>query len=121
MKKVSESAHQRAVLDWASNYRQLDWLHAIPNGAVLAGDARKRAIQMSNLKAQGLKTGVADLFLPLPVSPYHGLYIEMKTKGGKQSDRQSEFEDFCTLVGYKYVLCYSSIEAIEQIRGYAGI
>ena len=50
----------------------------VPNGTQLAGTGQRRAIQMANLKVQGLRPGVSDLVIAYPVNGYHGAYIEMK-------------------------------------------
>lgn len=107
----------------------LQWMHAIHNQG--HGDKIRGGIA----KAEGVKAGVADLFLPVPskilytsgfpsVYPgvYHGLYIEMKrANAGKQSDVQGNFEKFVRLMGYQYKLCYGWVSAanavIEYIHG----
>lgn len=98
----------------------LQWMHAIHNQG--HGDKIRGGIA----KAEGVKAGVADLFLPMPAATwsthYHGLYIEMKrANAGKQSDVQSDFEKFVRIMGYQYKLCYGWISAanavIEYIHG----
>lgn len=77
---------------------ELAWMHAIPNGGSRGDDAKSRAMQGAKLKAEGVKKGVLDVFLPLPMkltscgptdgyvpTRYHGLYIEMKRK---QTDKE---------------------------------
>jgi hypothetical protein len=117
---MSEHAEQVAVIQW---YRMqypkyAKCLFSIPNGAHLAGDARLRAIKMNNLKASGLVPGVSDLFLMIPKSNWHGLFIEMKVKGGKLSDSQKEFMGLATLMGYQAVVCYGFDEAKDAITEY---
>lgn len=98
---------------------ELEWLHAIPNGG--KRDARTAAL----LKAEGLRSGVADVFLPVPrIAPsgyvsYCGLYIEMKKpKGGVQSPEQKAFEAHCNANHYVYRLCKSWREAADTIKDY---
>ncbi len=69
-----------------------DFAYMVPNGTNLAGTGKRRAIQMANLKSQGLRTGVSDLVIAYPTyqEGYHGMgggadatgyfgaYIEMK-------------------------------------------
>lgn len=116
---MTENQHQKALFDWAAIYDELKWMHSIPNGAVLAGDRKKRAIQMSSLKATGLKPGVWDVFLPLPKHGYHGLYIEMKVGKNKLSDLQHEFGDYVHKNGYLTATCYDWEEAKQVITEYA--
>ncbi len=67
-----ESAQQVALFCWASKpqtreqYPGLRWLHHIPNGGARGDSARSAAIVGARLKAEGVKPGVCDLFLPVP-------------------------------------------------------
>jgi len=93
-------------------------LFAIPNGAHLAGSERQRAIQARRLKDEGAVSGVADLFLSVPSSDYHGFYIEMKTQTGKQTENQKQFEQSVTAQGYKYAICRGVDEFMSLINEY---
>jgi hypothetical protein len=103
----------------------LKWFHAIPNGGA-RGDGRSGAIRGGHLKAEGVRSGVADTFLPLPRGGYAGLYIELKkptekpkVKGkGGLSDEQLEFRDYVQSAGYGWVVCYSWREAADVLRMY---
>lgn len=121
MTELSESQHQRKLFKWAKDYDILKWMHSIPNGAVLAGNRSKRAIQMNTLKAEGLKPGVWDVFLPVPLNGYHGLYVEMKVGKNKLSENQESFGQFVHEQGYLTHTCYSWEEAKYAIQAYTGI
>ena len=117
---MSEHTEQVALIQW---YRMqypkyAKCLFSIPNGAHLAGDARLRAIKMNNLKASGLVPGVSDLMLMIHKGGWHGLFIEMKVKGGKLSDSQKEFMTVATAMGYQAVVCYGFNEAKDAINNY---
>lgn len=45
----------------------LEWFHAIPNGGSRGDDDKSRKIRGAQLKAEGVRQGVADTFLPWPV------------------------------------------------------
>ena len=92
---------------------ELGLLYAIPNGG-------KRAIKTAiALKAQGVKSGVPDMCLPVARGGYHGLYIELKRqKGGVVSETQKSWITALNTQGYKAIICHGAEEAIEQIRGY---
>jgi hypothetical protein len=77
---------------------ELIWLFAIPNG----GDRNR--IVAANLKAEGVKSGVADLLLPVARQGYHGFFIEMKNARGQQSTSQKDFEAFVSREGYLYAV-----------------
>lgn len=114
-----EDLEQKAVISWSLYFPELKWLYAVPNGAFLAGNKLQRAKQMKRLKAQGLKVGVSDLFLPVARQGYHGMYIEMKRrKGGVVSDDQKEFHDDMIKEGYRCVVANGCEEAIRYISDY---
>lgn len=87
--KISEHQAQAALVAWAAlhetTYPELRLLFAIPNAA-------KRSFKLAAvMKAEGLKSGVPDLCLPVSRCGYSALFIEMKTEGGKVSDDQQFF------------------------------
>lgn len=130
-KSGTEHGEQSALFCWAGlnlwRFPVLRWLHAIPNGGSRGDDAKSRAIRGGQMKAEGVKTGVADVFLPIPKGGYHGLYIEMKkpnqrpvkkTSKGGLSDEQILFAEFCYEHGYGWKVCYTWLEAVETIIAY---
>ena len=88
-KNGSEQGHQVALFVWASQnypvYPCLRLMYHIPNGG------KRDKITAANLKAAGVKAGVPDLCLPVPIGPWHGLYIELKAPGKGASDEQLEY------------------------------
>lgn len=67
-------------------------LFAIPNGGA------RTQFGGAILKAEGMLAGTPDLFL----MAQPGVFIEMKTEKGKQSDEQKKFEAMALKMGYKY-------------------
>lgn len=120
----TEHGEQAAVFCWAAMNRQrfpdLRWMHAIPNG----GD-RKVSVAAS-LKAEGVKGGVADIFLPVPryANGYMaeaGLYIEMKRANGVPSNvshQQLDFGAFVTLKGFHWYVAFGWQQAAALIEAY---
>lgn len=105
----------------------LEWLHAIPNGGARGDNKKSQAIRGGQLKAEGVRSGVPDVFLPWPIPGWHGLYIEMKkpdqkpkrsTSKGGMSDEQIKFRDYARSVGFAHATCYSWKEATEMLRSY---
>lgn len=127
--RISEHSEQVTVIEWKNwnihNYPELKWLHAIPNGSKLPYSRDKYGNRYSkeakHLITEGLTSGIADLYLPVPRSKYHGLYIEMKAQGGKPTPQQEEFLYFVSLQGYKAVICYGAEDAIETIENYLNL
>ena len=118
---MSEHAEQVAVIDWCFAmtriYPGLDLIFAIPNGAMLGG-GRIGAIRANSLKAEGMRPGVCDLFLPVARGKWHGMFLEMKTQIGKLSENQEEFIAGVEAQGYFTAVCYGADEAIEQLTFY---
>ena len=92
----------------------LKWVHAIPNGG------ERNIAVASRLKAEGVKSGVADVFVPVAVQPWHGLYLEFKKrKGGRVRDSQSDFSrDIERVNCYKYFLVREWREGVELVKRY---
>lgn len=97
----AESRLQSACVTWFRlQYPKLALhLFAIPNGGA------RSAVTGAILKAEGVRRGVADLFLMVPTDKYHGLFIEMKVAKGRQSPEQLAFEADCAIMRYSYALC----------------
>lgn len=93
-------------------------LFAIPNGAKLAGTPWQRAKTWKRFEAEGALPGAADLFLAIPSGDLAGLFIEMKTKQGRQSDTQAAFEAGVVAAGYGYAMPRSLDEFIRIVRQY---
>lgn len=129
--RISESAEQQKVVQWWGMYCGtvgLDerLLMASQSGAVLAGDAKHRAIQVARLKREGWRPGVPDLFLALPmatdqhgrVTLFNGCWIELKALDGCASVVQIEYVTLLRKVGYNAVISHGADEAIRAIKAY---
>lgn len=117
--KRSEATEQETVISWceynALRYPELDLIYHIPNGG-----SRNR-MEAANLKRQGVKAGVPDLNLPVPMNGFHGLFIEMKFGKNKTTKKQAEWLEQLQKQGYKTAVCYGAYEAIDTIKQYLGI
>lgn len=107
-RRQPEHDEQVAVIQWAelsvAKYPALRWLYAVPNGG-----ARHPAVA-GKLKAEGVKRGVPDLVLPVPLGSFHGAYVEMKRPGSSPSDvsaEQREWGEHLSKAGYAYCLARS--------------
>lgn len=112
-----EAQSQRAVLTWwkyachALKCAEV-LLFSVPNGGY------RRTREAALLKLEGCRAGAPDLLLLVPVAPYHGMVLEMKAPGGKESEEQKTFLGELIAQGYKVVVAYSTEEAIQAITGY---
>ena len=75
-------------------------------------------IQGGVLKGLGLKKGIPDMFLALPINGKPGLYIEMKNEKGTLQKEQIKYQKLLTDVGYSWELCRSLDDFIEIIEQY---
>lgn len=109
---------------------ELQWLHAIKNAG--HGDA----IRGARNAAEGIKPGVPDMFLPVPIwvadplsdlrSLKYGLYIELKRpkSNGKNKgivgNDQTPWMQYLSSVGYAVDVCYGWVEAKDALLKYLG-
>jgi hypothetical protein len=115
-----ESLEQEMVFYWAraneKAHPELKWLHSSLNGV------RLRPMQAVRAKKQGMKKGIADIFLPVKRDKFSGLYIELKRlKGSTTSLEQKEFLRFVRDQGYFAEICLGANEAIKLIKKYLEI
>ena len=116
METMSESEEQQALFVWArlmqGKYPALKLMYHIPN------EGKRSKACAGRMAAEGLKAGVPDICLPAPAGKYHGLYIELKAKGGKISPLQKEWLIALAEQGYVTALCYGWQDAMEIITRY---
>ncbi len=116
--KITTSEHQEQCLifEWAylnrMKHPELNLMFAIPNGS------NKSITQAVKFKREGLKSGVPDIFLPHAVTPFHGLFIELKAKGGKLSEGQKQWLQNLKSQGYFATVCIGSSSAISTLKKY---
>lgn len=82
---------------------------AVPNGG------SRNAIEAARMKQSGTLAGVSDLIV---IGNKSMLFVEMKTKTGRQSDKQKQFQQDIERLGYQYVICRSLSEFIEAITAW---
>jgi len=112
----AEHRAQVAVVRFATLARQefpeLELLFAIPNGG------HRNVVVAKKLKAEGVRAGVPDLFLPVARGRFHGLFIEMKVKPNRPSPEQTELMAQLEKQGFGVGVCYTSAEAEAVLREY---
>lgn len=115
----TESVEQQRLFMWArmesAAHPELEWLYHIPN------EGKRSRITGARLKAEGLKTGVPDICLPIPRNGLHGLYIELKReRGSRVTPDQLKWIEELARQGYQAAVCLGADEAMELIRRYLG-
>lgn len=140
-KTGKEDGEQSALICWTAladvkaQYPDAIKIFAINNNAG-KGDREKGSFRGMQARMMGVKAGVCDLFLPVPITSdvkgvdalvYAGLFIEMKqrkhkpkrkgSKGGV-ADVQASFIAQARNDGYACAVCYGWEEAAQVIMQY---
>jgi hypothetical protein len=115
----NEEAEQTAFLERLALTHPVAAEHtfAIPNGG------RRGKFEAHRLVLAGVRAGVPDLMLALPVGAYHGLFIEMKPTGATWCDVRTEQRLWLSrlnAVGYRAVVAYGWDMARELVDEYVG-
>ena len=112
MDHTSESREQKQLIQWCRTDPRFQYLFHIPNESVGGQGWLVRNRQM------GVKSGVPDLFYPVPAGGYHGLFIEMKTKTGRIDPHQKKWIHVLTQLGYKCIVAHGWEEARDALLLY---
>lgn len=121
----SEHAEQAALLQWIVTEgvrydSRLALLFAVPNG----GDYGGKQSVGARMKAEGLRSGVPDLFLPVTVGKWPGCWVEMKKRGrerekwGGLSEKQVWWHLNLRAQGYAVFTCFSWQSARAMLWAY---
>jgi len=106
---------QKSVLDYLAALRI--YAAHVPNGSVLAGDAKARAMQSNALKRAGMRPGFPDLILIRRTMDGHAVgMFETKREGGKLSPEQQAFRDQCEDWQMPYAVVRSVADAQMALR-----
>lgn len=115
----SEHQEQAALVRWATlysnDYPALALLFAIPNGGA------RDAVTGARLKAEGVRAGVPDMYLPVARDGWHGLFIELKVGRNKPSKHQEWWSEKLTEQGYLAVVCWGWHDAAGLLVDYLGL
>ena len=110
---ASEHQEQAALFKWAE-YGLGRW----PTDQ--RGRTVRYSVEAQKLRAEGVKSGVPDICLPVPSGPYHGLYIELKTHHGRPSEAQEQWIAALRRHGYRAEICRGWEAARAVIEDYLG-
>lgn len=92
------------------NYLRLKkiFCFAVPNGGL------RNLKTAAFLKKEGATAGVSDLIILLP---QRCLFVEVKTKTGRQSEEQKNFQQEVEKLGFEYLIWRSLDDAIKFVGG----
>ena len=83
-------------------------IFAVPNGGT------RKKVEMVFMLQEGILPGVADLIICGDRGKI--LFVEMKTKTGRQSPHQKDFEEKVTKLGFQYNICRSLEDFMHTVR-----
>ena len=113
---ASEHLEQCALVQWKwlniGRHPELANLFAIANGG------RRDGATGARLKAEGVLAGVPDLFLACPRGAYAGLFVEMKVKPNRPTEKQLEVMENLRRQNYAVLVCYGWEQARDAILEY---
>lgn len=114
---LTEAEEQTILFRWAELHAgkrpELRLLFHIPNGGL------RSKSEAARFKASGVKSGVPDLFLPVPRGNTHGLFVELKRRdGGRVSEEQKAWIQALNERGYIAVVARGWEEARAAIEKY---
>lgn len=117
MRKHEEDDHQSALFTWAAmkpfrGGMLSDFLFAIPNGG------RRNPREAARMKGQGVKAGVSDIHLPVPMGEFAGLWIELKAPKGKATALQIDWLNRMASCGHAAFVCHGWEAAKKTITDY---
>ena len=99
----------------------LNLIFAIPNGGSRGSDKKSAMMVGAQMKAEGVKRGVSDIFIPISRHGLAGLFMEMKRlDGGTESTEQKAFGAGVQGQGFGYIVCHGWIAAANAIMQWMG-
>lgn len=120
-KPRKERYEQEDIYAWTQTVQRLQG-HVM----MIENQGRRNVVQAAMAKRMGLLAGVSDLFIALPITPFAGLWLEVKqardyTLSERQKDhwkRQEAFQDRMRMAGYAAETCYGFDQGREIIQAY---
>ena len=106
-----EAEIQEACVTWFKYAHPDCIIFAVPNGG--SRDVK----EAKNMKREGILAGVADLII---VAKNRVLFVEMKTRKGRQQQSQKDFQEKVEKLGHKYVICRSTDEFRIVVNAWLG-
>lgn len=113
MRHLEDNLQKMCVRWFGYQYPDLALLlHHSPNGG------KRNAAEAAKFKAMGVRAGFPDLALYVARQGYYGLFIELKTAKGRQSEHQKYYQCVLEEQGYRYEVVRSIEEFIDLINDY---
>ncbi len=110
--KLEEHTIQTKVVQYVRTFHSDVVICSIPNGSGATGYNR---LQLYN---EGLLSGMPDLFIAEAKNGFNGMFLEMKTTKGKESELQKRLRKRLNDKGYLVYVANSHEMAIDLINQY---
>lgn len=108
MRHAEDTLQKNCIAWFTMQFREYaKLLHHSPNGG------KRNAIETAKFKAMGVRAGFPDLILCIARHGYHGLFIELKTAKGRQSENQKYYQCVLEEQGYRYEV----VRNLDEFRG----
>lgn len=126
---MSEHEEQCLLFGYARQMEQyvpeFSLLFAVPNeqsgGWKTSSKGKRYNPHASSRRAEGMKGGVPDVFLPVPRGDYHGMWVEMKYGRNYLSEEQINWCAALVEQSYRVDVWYSAEDAFEALCEYLGV
>lgn len=116
-----EHGEQVALFAWAAYQRRAQGIEALAYLFAVHNQGHGDAVRGARAKAEGVRAGVSDLFLPVPGPGGAGLWIEMKKrKGGTLSAEQKAWGEAMKARGYAFMVAKGWREAAKALEMWLG-
>ncbi|WP_028164082.1 VRR-NUC domain-containing protein [Bradyrhizobium elkanii] len=88
------------------------FVFAIPN------QSNRHIRNAVRMKAEGLRSGIADLCILFPRDEGSVAWLELKKRGGSLTDEQKGFRAICQRLGIRWAVAKSVEEALAVLQGW---
>jgi hypothetical protein len=116
MRKLPDNATehqiQSAFFSWWNLVYRIPLAWAIPNGG------KRHPAVGRKLREEGVRPGVPDVFIAIPVPDYSGLFLEFKSRRGAVTAEQKNLHQYLRNMGYAVEVVRSVDEAITITENY---
>lgn len=112
MARSPEHSIQAAWFQWARLDKDACCAFAVPNGG------KRSLITAVRLKAEGVRAGVLDVFVPKARGGSHGLWIEFKAGSGSLTKEQIAEADRLVKDGFTVLVAWNAGDAVTFTMDY---
>ena len=102
----------RMVKEWSRYCSELALMYSTPNEGI------RGRVTAAKRKAEGMRSGIPDVCLPVHVSMFGALYIEFKAEGGRLKPAQKIITKLLAITGNAVLVCWTPSGAWDLTQKY---